>query len=108
MGLAVKGGIGRDLALGAIGAAVEAAVNGVLRPMLLRGESEMSGLVLLVSMLGGVVAFGMVGLVAGPVIMWATIALLGTFSSPSESACRLAQSANQPVSGDVPELLRTP
>jgi predicted PurR-regulated permease PerM len=53
--------------------------------MLLSGQSEMNGLLLLISLLGGIVAFGAVGLVVGPVVMAAAVALFDVFTSTSEA-----------------------
>jgi predicted PurR-regulated permease PerM len=45
----------------------------------------MNGLVLFVSLLGGVMAFGGVGLVLGPVVAATTIALLQAFAAEADS-----------------------
>ena len=79
--LAMTGSVARGLLLAGLGAGVVSSVDNVLRPMLLSGESEMNGLLLLISLLGGLAAFGAVGLVAGPVLMSATIALFDVFAS---------------------------
>jgi predicted PurR-regulated permease PerM len=48
--------------------------DNVLRPLLLSGRTTMHGLLVFVSLLGGMAAFGFIGLVIGPV----AIAALGT------------------------------
>jgi predicted PurR-regulated permease PerM len=67
--LLLSGSIVRGLLLTGIGFSVVSGVDNVLRPLLLSGQSEMNGLLLFVSMLGGLAAFGTVGVVLGPVLM---------------------------------------
>jgi predicted PurR-regulated permease PerM len=50
-------------------------VDNVLRPMLLSGRSSMNGLLTFVALLGGVAAFGFIGLVFGPVVVAITMTL---------------------------------
>ena len=67
--LLLSGGVVRGLLLTGIGFGIVSGVDNVLRPLLLSGQSEMNGLLLFVSMLGGLAAFGTVGVVLGPVLM---------------------------------------
>ena len=89
--LVLTGDVVRGLLLTAIGVAIVSGVDNFLRPLLLSGRSQMNGLLLFISLLGGVAAFGSVGLVAGPVLMATAIALFEVFTSASgESADRAA------------------
>jgi len=63
--LGFTGHWGRPFFLLAICAGVSTIVDNVLRPLLLGGRSELSGLVIFISVVGGVSLFGMLGLVAG-------------------------------------------
>jgi len=83
--LIFSGNVVRGLVLAGMGAGVVSAVDNVLRPLLLSERSEMNGLLLFVSLLGGVVAFGTVGIVVGPVLMATAVGLFQTFTSPVES-----------------------
>ena len=47
----------------------------MLRPLLLSGRTSASGLVVFIGLLGGVGAFGFVGLVLGPIVL----VIAGTF-----------------------------
>lgn len=76
IGLAVSGAIGRALVVAGLGFGVVSAVDNVLRPALLSGRSSMNGLVILVSLLGGMSAFGALGLVLGPLIIGVAMTLL--------------------------------
>ena len=74
--LLATGEVTHAVILFAIGAGVIGTVDNVLRPMLLSGRSSMNGLVTLVALLGGVAAFGFIGLIFGPVVIAIAKALL--------------------------------
>jgi predicted PurR-regulated permease PerM len=57
-------------------------MDNILRPALVSGKTEMNGLVVFISILGGVAAFGFVGLVLGPVIVAAMVSILQIGASP--------------------------
>lgn len=89
--LILTGRVVRGLLLAAIGFAIVSGIDNLLRPVLLSERSEMNGLLLFVSLLGGVAAFGTVGLVLGPVLMAVAVGLFEAYSSrpgvpPSSSA----------------------
>jgi Ca2+-transporting ATPase len=67
--LAAAGDFWRALVVAGVGFGVVSAVDNVLRPMLLSGRTRMNGLLVFVSLLGGVAAFGALGLVLGPVVL---------------------------------------
>jgi predicted PurR-regulated permease PerM len=51
-------------------------VDNILRPLILSGRTTASGLVIFFGLLGGVAAFGFIGLVIGPIILVTTGSLL--------------------------------
>jgi predicted PurR-regulated permease PerM len=51
-------------------------VDNVLRPMLLSGRAHMNGLIIFVSLLGGLSVFGLLGIVLGPILVVTALALL--------------------------------
>src|SRR5207253_6492907 len=59
IGLAVAGHWGRSIVLTAICAGVAGTVDNFLRPILLSGRARLSGLLVFISVLGGVGVFGM-------------------------------------------------
>jgi predicted PurR-regulated permease PerM len=65
----LTGEIVRGIVLIVIGAGVIGLVDNVLRPVLLSGRTSVSGLVVFIGLLGGVGAFGFVGLVVGPIVL---------------------------------------
>lgn len=54
--------------------------------MLLSGRSAMNGLVTFIALLGGVAAFGFIGLIFGPVVIAVAMALFDAYLSSSASS----------------------
>ncbi len=72
----INGSWARGTLMLVIGLVVVGGVDNLLRPMLVSGRASMNGLVVFISLFGGVLAFGFLGLVLGPVIAAAVISLL--------------------------------
>jgi predicted PurR-regulated permease PerM len=79
--LLMTGQVGRGIALMVIGAGVIGLIDNVLRPILLSGRTEMNGLLVFISLLGGLAAFGLLGLVLGPIIMAFTISFVDAYAT---------------------------
>jgi predicted PurR-regulated permease PerM len=80
-GMLVAGGdVARGLILAGFGVGVVSAVDNFLRPMLLSGRSGMNGLLVFISLLGGLRVFGSLGLVLGPTLVALGIGLIKTFT----------------------------
>ena len=60
--------------------------NPVLRPILLSGRTRLGGLMVFVSVLGGIAAFGMIGLILGPIVFAMALAVLDVYTRPSRPA----------------------
>jgi predicted PurR-regulated permease PerM len=71
----------RGLILVVFGTAVISTIDNFIRPAMVSGKTSMNGLVVLLSIMGGVASFGFVGLVLGPVIAAAVILLLQVAAS---------------------------
>ncbi len=80
--LLITGDIVRALVLAGVGAGIIGTVDNVLRPLLLSGRTSVSGLVLFIGLLGGVSAFGFVGLVVGPVVLVIAGTLIEALTRP--------------------------
>jgi len=78
--LVLSGETGRGLILVAVGTFGIGLVDNVLRPLLLSGRTSASGLVVFLGLLGGVSAFGFIGLVLGPIILVTAGNLLAVFT----------------------------
>jgi predicted PurR-regulated permease PerM len=74
--LAASGAIVRAVVLVVLGLALVSSVDNIVRPMLLSGRAHINGLVIFVSLLGGLAAFGLLGLVLGPVLVVTALSLL--------------------------------
>lgn len=74
--LAASGSLGRAAFLVVLGFAVVSGADNVLRPLLLSGRANMNGLVIFLSLLGGIAVFGMLGVVLGPVLVVTALGLL--------------------------------
>jgi predicted PurR-regulated permease PerM len=74
--LLLSGAIGRGIALVLIGIFGISLMDNVLRPLILSGRTSVSGLVIFFGLLGGAAAFGLLGLLVGPIILVTTARLL--------------------------------
>ena len=83
----------KALILIAWGAAIVAQVDAVLRPYVVSGRAKMHNLLIFFALLGGVKAFGIMGLFIGPVVVSVTIAVLDMLreinASPQETEGRV-------------------
>ncbi|HVH69494.1 MAG TPA: AI-2E family transporter, partial [Candidatus Dormibacteraeota bacterium] len=83
--LGFSGHWGRALLLLAICVGISTVMDNVLRPLLLGGRTELSGLLIFISVVGGVNLFGMLGLVLGPILMAMAAGLLSAYRQSAES-----------------------
>jgi predicted PurR-regulated permease PerM len=83
--LGFTGHWGRAILLLAICAGVSTIVDNVLRPLLLGGRTELSALVIFISVVGGVGLFGMLGLVLGPILVATAASVLTVYMERPES-----------------------
>jgi predicted PurR-regulated permease PerM len=80
--LLLSGETARGLILVAVSVVVIGNVDNVLRPMLLSGRAQMPTAVILLSLMGGVSAFGFIGIVLGPLVAATVLALLESYLPP--------------------------
>ncbi|MBZ5677815.1 MAG: AI-2E family transporter [Acidobacteriia bacterium] len=73
--LFIQGSVGRGVFMLAWGAGLVGTIDNVIRPMVVMTKLPVHPLVVFVTMLGGVEAFGLMGILFGPVILALTIAL---------------------------------
>jgi predicted PurR-regulated permease PerM len=86
--LMLSGNMVRGLTLLAIGSGIIGLVDNVLRPMMLSGRTQMNGLLIFVSLLGGIAAFGFLGLVLGPIVMATAIGVLDSYTKERRTMSR--------------------
>jgi predicted PurR-regulated permease PerM len=74
--LALSGHIVQAFILVGVGVLAISMADNVLRPLLLAGRTAVSGFIVFFGLLGGMAAFGFVGLVLGPIVLVTTGSLL--------------------------------
>ena len=95
--LLLSGSIGKGIAMVVVGALGISMADNVLRPLLLSGSTRVNGLIIFFGLLGGVAAFGFIGLVLGPVILVVTGNLLRMFARPDLVDVSTTQRSNDPT-----------
>jgi predicted PurR-regulated permease PerM len=98
--LALSGSLVKGVVLALVGVLVLGSVDNVLRPLLLSGKAQMNTLVLVISLMGGVSAFGFIGLVLGPLVAALLTALVESYHAVAEAKPAPAASDAAPVAVD--------
>lgn len=80
--LFASGDVTKGIILVVFGTVVIGMADNILRPLLLSGRTTMHGLLVFVSLMGGVAAFGFIGLVLGPVVIATMSTLLEAVMPP--------------------------
>jgi predicted PurR-regulated permease PerM len=91
--LAVQGRWGWAIGLTAYGALLVGTIDNVLRPLFISGRAEISTLPVFFGVLGGIGAFGPIGIFLGPVIVALALALLQFAEEGAEKPAPDAQPA---------------
>lgn len=76
LGLILSGSTGRGVTLLVLGFVLISGVDNVLRPIMIADRAQLHGLLVFISVLGGISAFGLLGVVLGPLIVATTVGLL--------------------------------
>ena len=74
------GHAGRAIILVAICGAMGATIDNILRPVLLGGRASLNGLLVFISVLGGIAVFGVLGVVLGPIVVATAVGILDVYS----------------------------
>jgi len=77
----LEGKWGYAIALLVVGVLVISLVDNILRPALISGRAQMNGLLVFISILGGIAAFGVLGLVLGPILVALGVALIEHYTA---------------------------
>jgi len=67
-----------------VGAGIVSSIDNILRPAILSGRTQMNGLLMFLSLLGGVSVFGLLGLVLGPLVTALVVALFEAYTGPND------------------------
>jgi predicted PurR-regulated permease PerM len=77
---------GRAIVLIAICGALGGTVDSILRPALLGGRASLNGLLVFISVLGGLAVFGVLGVVLGPIVVATVVGILDVYSGHDAAA----------------------
>lgn len=80
-----SGHAGRAVILVMICGAVGGMVDNVLRPVLLGGRASLNGLLVFISVLGGIAVFGVLGVILGPIVVATAFGILDVYSGIDEA-----------------------
>jgi predicted PurR-regulated permease PerM len=78
--LIATGHWGRAIALACLCGALMSIVEHVLRPILLSGRTQLSGLFVFISIVGGIGVFGILGIVVGPLVVATAAGIVETYA----------------------------
>jgi len=70
---------GKGIALIIFCSVIVGAVDSLIRPLFISGQAEMSGLLIFISVLGGIAVFGLLGVVLGPIVVATAASLLDLY-----------------------------
>ena len=74
----------KGIVLMILGATVVGGIDNFLRPYILSDRTQMNGLLMFISLLGGVSVFGLLGLVLGPLVTATVISLFDAYADPAD------------------------
>ena len=74
--LMIQGHVAQGIILIGVCSAIIAVIENILRPWFISGRAEISGLLIFISILGGIAMFGPLGIILGPVIVAAAQSVL--------------------------------
>ena len=85
--LMATGHVGRGIILMIICGVIVGLMDNIVRPWLISGRAEMGGLLIFISVLGGISVFGLLGVILGPIIIATGASLLDLYvpSSPGRN-----------------------
>ena len=89
--LMVSGHLGPGIFVLIVCAVVVALVDNFIRPWLISGRAQMGGLVVFISVLGGIAVFGMLGVVLGPIVVAMAASLLDLYVPSAPAGNRPAK-----------------
>jgi predicted PurR-regulated permease PerM len=95
--LVVSGSWVKAIVLAVWGAAVVSSVDNFLRPKLVAGRVRLSGVAMFVAMLGGLQAFGALGIILGPVLFATAAAILDVLRETQPSPALRAEASERKV-----------
>jgi len=71
---------GKALLLVILCGAIGGSIDNILRPLLLGGRASLNGLLVFISVLGGIAVFGILGVVLGPIVVATAVGVLDVYA----------------------------
>jgi len=93
--LTLQGQMVRGVILVAVGAGLVGTVDNFLRPVLIGNRTRLSGLLIFISVLGGVGVFGMLGVILGPIVVATAASVAELYTHPPRAATVTAQAPGE-------------
>lgn len=97
--LLLNGQTTRGILMAVFCAGVVGTVDNFLRPMLIGGRTRLSGLVVFISVLGGIGVFGMLGVVLGPIVVATAASVLDVYTRQRAAASAVDESGESVTHG---------
>ncbi|MGH9705501.1 MAG: AI-2E family transporter [Candidatus Acidiferrales bacterium] len=85
LSLIISGHLWHGIILAIVCGGIVGLVDNFLRPWLISGRAEMGGLVVFISVLGGISVFGLLGVILGPIVVAAMASLLELYAPTDAS-----------------------
>ena len=82
--LMATGQVVKGVVLAVLGVTIVGSIDNFLRPAILSGRAQMNGLLMFISLLGGVSVFGLLGLVLGPLVTAVVTGLFEAYTGPAD------------------------
>jgi predicted PurR-regulated permease PerM len=89
--LMTHGHVGRGIFVIAVGVTVVMVVDYVVRPWLIGERSELSGLMIFISVVGGIGVFGMLGIILGPIVLATAVTIFDIYSERQPDGRKIAR-----------------
>jgi predicted PurR-regulated permease PerM len=89
--LMTHGHVGRGIFVIAVGVTVVLAVDYVVRPWLIGERSELSGLMIFISVVGGISVFGTLGIILGPIVLATAVTIFDIYSERQPNGRKIAR-----------------
>ena len=61
-------------------------IDNILRPLFLSGRASLNGLLVFISVLGGIAVFGVLGVVLGPIVVATAVGILDVYTGNDQPA----------------------
>jgi predicted PurR-regulated permease PerM len=85
------GHVGRGIFVIAVGVTVVMMVDYVVRPWLIGERSELSGLMIFISVVGGIGVFGTLGIILGPIVLATAVTIFDIYSERQPNGRKIAR-----------------